>query len=243
MPLGVSFFFLFVRVRIDALERVEHMAQSRKSNWRGVRGPAFCHGVSGAVLVTAAAAMLAAPATATIITLSNASSDVTPASFLDATFDFEVTGITLTLTVTNTTIVPNTFNINELYFNGSDNVLGLTVDSIPLGWNLLTNQMADGFGVFGFALIYGGPEDGPYVINPGETTVFTFTIDGLAEKVDFVNELSDALPEQTAAFAAAKFVVGPDDDSAFGAFVPEPGTVALLGLAGLLGLRRRRRPA
>ena len=45
------------------------------------------------------------------------------------------------------------------------------------------------------------------------------------------------------AIVAAKFVAGPGDDSAVGAFIPEPGTVALLGLAGLLGLRRRRRAA
>ncbi len=240
--LWASLFFLFVRVRIDALERVEHMAESRKSNWRGVRGAAFCHGLSGAVLVTAAAAMLAAPATASIITLSTNSSDVTLASVLDATFDFDVTGITLTLNVTNTTVVPNTFNINEIYFNGSDNVLGLTPEYLPDGWSLLTSQMADGFGVFDFALIYGGPEDGPYVIDPGETKMFTFTISGTAGKGDFVHEFSDASPEQTSAIAAAKFVVGPNDDSAFGALVPAPSALVLLGLAGLRGLRRRRRP-
>ncbi len=240
MPHGhVSF---FRRVRIDGLERVKHMARSRKSNWRGIGGAGFCHGLSGAVLVTAAAVMLAAPATASIITLSTNSSDVTLASVLDATLDFEVTGSTLTLSVTNTTVVPDTFNINELYFNGSDNVLGLTPLSIPLGWYLLTSQMGDGFGVFDFALIYGGPEDGPYVIDPGETKVFSFTISGTAGEGDFVNEFSDPIPGGISAIAAAKFVVGPNDDSAYGATIPEPGTVALLGLAGLLGLRRRRRP-
>lgn len=217
----------------------------------GVRGAKFCHGVCGAVLVTAAAAMLAGPATASIITLSTHSSDATLPSVLNATLDFDVTGSLLTLTVTNTTVVPNTFNINELYFNGSANVLGLTPLSIPLGWSFLTTQMADGFGMFDFALIDGVDND-PSTIMPGEVVVFSFTISGTAGKGDFVNEFSDPPPGGggTLAIAAAKFVFGsgtdpggdPGPDSAFGAFVPEPGTLALLGLAGLLGLRRRRRP-
>ena len=217
------------------------MAESRKSTCSGLRGARFRHGVCGAVLVTAAAAMLGAPATASIITLSTHSSDATLPSVLNATLDFDVTGSLLTLTVTNTTVVPNTFNINELYFNGSANVLGLTPVIIPTGWSFLTTQMADGFGMFDFALIDGVDND-PSTIMPGEIVVFSFTISGTAGKVDFVNELSDPMPGHTIAIAAAKFVVGPGDDSAFGAFVPEPGTVALLGLAGLLGLRRRRRP-
>ncbi len=44
------------------------------------------------------------------------------------------------------------------------------------------------------------------------------------------------------AFFAAKFVSGPGDDSAFGAFVAGPGVLAMLGVgATLLGRGRRRR--
>ena len=194
-------------------------------------------------MVIAAIGMLTAPATGTIITLSTNSSDETPASVLDATFDFDVDEILnmLTLSVTNTTVVPNTFNINELYFNGSDNVLGLTPVSIPTGWSLLTGQIADGFGLFDFALIDGVGGDAATIM-PGETVAFTFTITGLADKGDFVTEFSQYVEGQLVAIAAAKFVAGPGDDSAFGAFIPAPGTLVLLGLAGLLGLRRRRRP-
>ena len=128
----------------------------------GVRGAKFCHGVCGAVLVTAAAAMLAGPATASIITLSTHSSDATLPSVLNATLDFDVTGSLLTLTVTNTTVVPNTFNINELYFNGR---LSMTV------------------------------------VHTGSAGIDNLT------------------------------------------FIPAPGALALLGLAGLMGMPRRRRLA
>ena len=57
-------------------------------------------------------------ASATIINLSDSSSDDTPFELLTATMDFEVVGNTLTLTVTNTTADPNAYKINELFFNG-----------------------------------------------------------------------------------------------------------------------------
>ena len=67
------------------------------------------------VATFAATILASSSAWATTITLSDASSDATPASVLDATFEFNVLGFdTLELVVTNDTTAPDEFNINEL---------------------------------------------------------------------------------------------------------------------------------
>jgi hypothetical protein len=56
------------------------------------------------------------------------SSDLTPASTLDATLDFQIIADdTLQLTATNGTVAPDLFNISELYFNSTADVSGLTL--------------------------------------------------------------------------------------------------------------------
>ena len=178
-------------------------------------------------------------ASATIITLSDASSDETPFSLLTATLDFEVVGNTLTLTVTNTTADPNAYKINQLFFNGPDDV---TLSFAGLaGWHPDTNVMVNGFGIFDFALI-DGVGGSPNQITAGETVVFSFTITaGTADKDGFINALSEPVGDGDAWIVAAKFVQGPGDDSAFGAAIPAPGVLVLLGAAGLISGRRRRR--
>ncbi len=230
------------------------MAPRRKS--KGIGGAAFCHGLSGAVLVTAGAAMLAAPATASIIALSTDSSEpgIDP-SLLSATLDFQITGggTELTLTVTNNTSAPNEFNINRIFFNAGGNVTGLTLTGEPGGnaaWQLVPFDPgdplathADNFGIFDFMLQHGPPlGHNHHIIEPLDVRVFTFDIKGTGDffDTDFI-ALSEQFDSNMLMLGAAKFVMGPGDASAFGGFVPEPGTVALLGLAGLLGLRRRRR--
>ena len=187
---------------------------------------------------------IAAPAGATSVNLSLFSSDSTPASVLDANFDFSVVDTTLTLTVTNTTTAPNEYNINEVYFNGSANVSSLSVVSVTHSvagdvlsdWiPLLTGVAVDGFDTFDFGMMDGLGELAPPAIGPTENAIFVFSITGTEPfgDLDFIVDNSFGFS------AAAKFVNGPGDDSAYGA-VPEPSTALLLA-SGLLVLGARRR--
>ncbi len=178
-------------------------------------------------------------ASASFIDLSGASSDETDPGLLSARMDFEVVGNILTLTVTNNTADPTAYTINELYFNVPDGVT-LSFAGLP-GWSDAVNVMAAGFGTFDFALL-DGQGGSPNQITAGETVVFSFTITaGTPNKGDFITLFSDPVGDNDAYIVAAKFVGGPGDDSAFGATLPAPGVLALLGVASLVGGRRRRR--
>jgi len=178
-------------------------------------------------------------APASIIFLSNVSSDETDAALLSASMAFSISGTTLTLTVTNNTADPNAYHMNELYFNAPDDVT-LSFNGV-VGWTMLTDQSANGFGTFDFALIDGTGNDKDQIA-PAESVDFTFAIlSGTPTMDDFVTLFSTLPPGDMAARVAAKFVRGPGDDSAFGANIPAPGVLALLGAASLAGGRRRRR--
>ena len=203
--------------------------------------------------VAAIAIVLACrPVFATTIVLSTHGSNGTDPSVLDATLQLNAIGNVLKVTVTNDTTAPDTFNINQIYFNASSDVLGLnltsavgSVDGNNLDfWTLATDASADGFGTYDFALL-DGVDGQPSVITPGETQVLNLVItcgaNATCDMSDFGREFSVIPPGDTPALAAMKFVSGPNGDSAFGATVPEPSTAMLMafGLLGLLGLSRR----
>ena len=198
-----------------------------------------------ALLAMAVASACAHGASASIITLSDFSSEpgIDP-SELSATLDFQVAGNFLTLTVTNDTPSPtDEYNINQIFFNASANVINLAVSSFPGQWELDTaGTMVDGWGVFDFMVFHDDVQH--HLLLPGAQKVYVFSFDGIGiTENDFVLELSDASGDPgnlDPMIAAAKFIQGPNDDSAFGA-VPEPGVLALLVVAGLVGARRRRR--
>jgi hypothetical protein len=196
------------------------------------------------LLFAVAAVSLSTSAGATPVVLSSHSSDVTPASILDATFDFSVAGMNLTIVVTNDTTAPYEFNINEMFFNASGNVTSLMLTSamhsvegnVMADWMpVVTDMMVDGFSTFDYGLMNMMGEIDPSVIGPAEYVTFVFGITGTGPFTadDFIQPNSQDLT------AAAKFVNGPGDDSAWGA-VPEPSTALLLA-SGLLLLGARRR--
>jgi hypothetical protein len=193
-----------------------------------------------------------------LVSLSERSSDSTPASNLTAQLQFNLTGNLLTLTVDNQTANPHAFSMNEIYFNASSNVTGLALATPVEGWSVEFSQgtkdnsyKADGFGKFDVALTDGVGANG-HQIAPGGTSTFQFTVTGTnLSDINFASELSDPVGSNPGYVAAGKFVMGPGDDSAFGAststsvtsVLPEPATMALMafGLAPMFLKRMRRR--
>ena len=221
------------------------------------------------LLILACFCFFTVQANATPLFLSSASSDETPAEWLTALLEFEVSendsAYLLRLTVTNLTGVEDTtlleepayFNISEIYFNATSNVQEL-IFLRPGGWELFAYDdpdakrnatKADGFGIFDFALKADKQNaNNPDLITPGEKVDFIFDIvvvGAAPSDTDFTTEFTTDKNGNDIALVAAKFVNGPDwnptDDSAFGA-IPEPATLLLVGtgLIGLAGIRRKR---
>lgn len=223
------------------------------TRFRGVRGVIFL-GVIGAMLG-------AVPGLASPILLSEASSDETAAEALFAELRFDVVGSVLEVTVLNRTDESNVqlgtgeYAIDSIYFNATANVSGLALVS-PAGWSLETNARGGGeFGRFDFALIGSKGKPPHHVIDPGASLTFELLISGTGPFApeDFTTVESSIPPGSMPMIAQAKFVMGPGDDSAFGASatwasgpstaVPEAGTTLLLAAGVFGGLSRRRRLA
>ncbi len=204
---------------------------------------------------------------------------VDPIIYSDLTAEFDFTISTqgqkdiLTLTVTNLTTGEELFDINEVFFNASSNVTDLTYEqaNYSTGGPAITGDwafevdpnstggptMADGFGIFDFAMI-DGVGGGASDIGPNESVLFKFEIFGTGPYLPSDFLAPDLLSRPPAndkyslSVIAAKFVQRRgsdgtqtqgqiDNDSAYGAMVPEPGSAMLLALGALslLGYRGR----
>jgi len=221
-----------------------------------------------ATVVAGAAALLlccAVPVQAALLTLSTHASDgINPpdANQLDATFEFSINlSGQLLLTVHNSTpedpLNDPALKINEIYFNAKSNIMDLDFVDVSEGntgkwvWGFLQGgsdgdgnpHQVDSFGRFDTYVKdkTGSPET---YINSGGSLTFTFNISwtGTAPlDTDFI-ELSAQVDDHTISYAAAKFYNGPPEMSAYGATnIPEPATIALLGLGALALLRKRKR--
>ncbi len=171
-----------------------------------------------------------------------------------------MSGSVLEVTVLNRTDESNTqlgtgeYAISEIYFNATSNVSALTLTSPSSGWSLQTNQRGGGeFGRFDFALVGDLARNEHPSIAAGDSLVFQFDISGTGpfDMTDFLSVESTTPPGTMPQIAQAKFVQGPEDDSAFGASgiswvvyqpkVPEPGATLLVAV-GVAGVILRSRP-
>ncbi|MHC5111512.1 MAG: hypothetical protein ACYTHJ_16720 [Planctomycetota bacterium] len=176
----------------------------------------------------------------TVLNFSDASSDETPADMLRATMTFSVSDDNVTLLIENTTSGEDAFDIFSVYFNTTPDIESLLLAQEVDGWNFLQNQTAGGFGRFDFAL-QSTPGNNSAEVLPGTTLEFEFVADSdvSIDELDFVSEFSRIPPGNMPALGVVKFVHGPLDDSAFGAAVPEPTALTLLGACLAVTLLRK----
>jgi hypothetical protein len=205
-------------------------------------------GVLAAVLI----AVLSFNVHAGLVTLCDYTTDSTPAEDLDATVEFSLTGSNLTIVVTNSTDGPdsgmdNGYDITRVYFNATDNILGLTLEEPDFGWVLYSlgnKTKAGGLGQFDYAL-RGKIGSSPIIVEGESSKTFNLSVthDGSGISAsDFYSELSSRPPGNNPMLVAAKFQRGPNDDSAFGGTdTPEPATITILGIGSMFLLMKRKK--
>jgi hypothetical protein len=218
---------------------------------------------TAAVIAVILCIFLATQAHALTFNFSDVSSDdaldltPTPPSLLTATMDLTLlAGDVLQIDLTNQTA---DFTISEIYFNygGSLDIEGSAISGQPSGFggSLLTdndpatlfpvpnnNITVNGFGNFNFCLDIDDMTNAG--LAAGATGAWTINLGtGSGFNINDFNFLSKIPPGDTQVYAALKFTQGQGelDDSAFGAVVPEPTSLLLLGsgLVGLIGLRKK----
>ncbi len=175
--------------------------------------------------------------------------------------DLDAGTVTLSLIVDNMTDenpsqIP--YRVNQIFFNMPDTVSSATlvridgVDPAPADdWDLLWDEHVNGWGSFDIGLI-GGVGVDPNQIYSGFSKTFEIELTGtgliqgpggIPGEYFFTTELSEATPPDVPMIVSAKFVDG-TSLSGFGAtdspVIPEPATLALLVLGGLVVARRRR---
>lgn len=210
---------------------------------------------SSGFLAAVAMLLIAGQAAAASYTLSDISSDSTPAAQLKALIDVSVSGSTLNVSIRNQTLASAPFDIGSLYLNASPDVIGLTYTGAREGNSSLWGFYDSGtavtnwkFGTFDFAL-HGSASNPDALILHGHSNMFSFSIlckqGVVCDAGDFFSGLSQGGDLQT--FGGLRFVNGPGGDGAFGGTlampIPEPSTALLLalGLVGFAGTSSGRR--
>ena len=135
------------------------------------------------------------------------------------------------------------FSIAQLYFNSGSGLTGLNfAESYNSNWSIsgtgaFQKQKASGFGKYNWLIDFG---PGGSRLSSG-VTYLILDITGTTNEGTISSKLSTIPPGYQRAIAAMKFEAGPDDDSAYGATIPDPAAVFLLGFACLIGFAGARR--
>ena len=202
--------------------------------------------LSNSVFVVAAlSCAVAAPVSASLVFQSGPS--IAGLGTFTGSMTFVATSSTtgeLSVELTNTSPVANSGWLTAVAVHIVDGVT-LALATPGSGWNLLVDASGSPYGTFDFGASTsatwegGGSPSNGIAIGSSLTTVFTVTAS--ASVLATLTELSFFDGSGGTAFVARfrGFADG-NSDKVTGVVVPAPGALVLLGIAGLVGVRRRR---